>query len=104
MACHLLRGAERGDRGGEERGLGIRGAVELGLGAVEAEPAEVELKGVVRLGEDPDRALVPVGELFAHADRLRALPGKEPRDAGPHEVDESTDTAPLRPAFMMCDR
>src|SRR5207249_3856019 len=67
-------------RGGQDRGLGVGRQRQVGLGPLEHQPSEVEAERVVGFLKDrlgAGRALV---ETLAHADRLRALTGKEKRD------------------------
>ena len=72
-----LEDAEDGDGGGEDRGLGVLGELELVLGALEDELGEGKAKGVVGFLEDGARGGGGVVEGSAHADDLGALAWEE---------------------------
>ena len=73
-------------RGGEQRGLGVLGAVEVLLGPVPREPGDRLAKGGVGGGEDGGRGGGGLGEGAAHADGLAALAGEDEGDRGSSSV------------------
>ena len=84
IARRFLRRAERRDGRGEERGLCVRGAVEIGLRPAPTQRSQIEAERVAGFLECARRAHVALRELAAHAHDLRALTGKEPRDTARH--------------------
>ena len=76
----LADGREVGDRGGEQRGLGVLGPVELLGGAVPGEPADGLAERGVGRGEDGGGGGRGGGERPAHADGLGALAGEHEGD------------------------
>ena len=76
----LPHGREVGDRGGEEGGLGVLGAVQVLLGALPGEAADGLAEGGVGGGEDGGGRGRGLGEGAAHADELAALAGKDEGD------------------------
>src|SRR5438874_6608374 len=96
-AGYLLRRAKCGDRRRDQCRLGVRGLIERVLRTVEAERSQVHADRVVRLFEYAGRAWIAPGEIFPHADQLRTLSGKEPRDpCAAHAGAESTYRASVR--------
>ncbi len=69
-----------GDADGEYGGLGVGCFAQFFFRAVEAEAAEGETQGVVGFGEGGAGFFLEVAEVFAHADGLRALAGKDEGD------------------------
>ena len=76
----LAHGLEVGDRRGEERGLGVLGAVEVVLGALPGEPADRLAEGGVGGREHGGGGGGGLGEGAAHADGLAALAGEHEGD------------------------
>ena len=72
---------ERGDRMRQDRRLSVRGQLELLLRALEAQPRQRKPQRRIGLLEDPPRGVRRIEQGLAHPDRLRALPGKEKREA-----------------------
>ena len=66
-----------GDGDGEDRGLGVLGELELVFGAFKDELREREAERLVGLLKGGASGGEVVGEVAAHADGLRTLPGKE---------------------------
>jgi hypothetical protein len=80
----LCQYAPRGDRGSENRGLRDLREAELFLGTLKAQLGELVAESVIGLIKRLSGNRVPVGQIFAHANRLRTLPGKQKGDGVRH--------------------
>ena len=80
-APRASRGRKGRDARRQDRRLGVRGQLQVGLGPLEAEPRQREAEGPVRLLEGGPALGKGLAELLPHPDHLRALAGEDERDA-----------------------
>ena len=76
----LAHGLEIGDRGGDQRRLGVLGPVQLLLGTLPGEARDGLAQRLVRGSEDGGGGRGGLGEGAAHADELAALAGEDESD------------------------
>ena len=76
-----LEGPQGRDAGGQDRGLGVGGELEVALGTLEAEPGKREPQGAVGLLENGAGLREGVAEALAHAHGLGALAREDEGDA-----------------------
>ena len=87
-------GAEAGDAGGEDRGLGVGGELQVGLRTVPAQLRDPVAEGVIGLVEGRLALRERLGQRAPHADLLRSLAREDEGDAHAMPAEEVSLRAP----------